>query len=93
MKMMKAATDKINSDKEKAAGIAAEWTKKPLEVERMSVPNIIYTVTPGEAYKTGLYRWFDMMNTLDKFQGTLKGKSKEDAFEMVHDLTLIEEVL
>ncbi len=93
VKMMKAATERINADKVKAAEIAAEWTKKPLEVERMSVPNIVYIVVPGEAYKTGLDRWFEMMNALNKFTGTLEGLSREEAFDRVHDLSIIEEVM
>lgn len=93
MKMMKEATDVINGDKAAAAKLAAEWTKKPIEVETMSVPNIVYTVGAGEAYTKGLHRWFDMMKEIDKFQGELKGMSNEDMFDKVHDLTFINKAM
>jgi NitT/TauT family transport system substrate-binding protein len=92
VRMIRAATDLINADKERAATLAHEWTRQPLEVESMSVPNIVYTVDPGEAYRRGLERWFDMMRELGKFEGVLKGLSNEEAFARVHDLSLLGEV-
>jgi len=89
--MIAAATDIINGNKKKAAEIAAEWTKNPLEVESMSVPNIVYTTSPGEAYRKGLFRWFDMMRDLGKFKGTLEGLTDEEAFARVHDLSFVKE--
>lgn len=89
IKMMKAGTDWINANKKEASKVASEWTKKEIEVETMSVPNIVYTSQPGEAYRTGLFRWFDMMTELDKFTGSLKGLSKDKAFAKVHDLSFI----
>ena len=90
VKMTAAATALINADKARAAEWAAEWTKKPIEVERMSVPNIVYTVTPDEAYRKGMDRWFDMMRELGKFTGRLKGLSDAEAFDAVHDLSFVQ---
>ena len=90
VRMMQAATEWINADKEAAASLAAQWTRKPLEVERMSVPNIVYTTAADEAYRTGLDRWFDMMRDLGKFQGELAGLSDAELFARVHDLSFLE---
>ena len=92
MAMIRAATDIINQDKAFAAEIAQQWTKKPAAVETRSIPNIVYTTTADEAYRRGLDRWFTMMRELDKFQGSLKGLSNEEAFARVHDLSILEEV-
>jgi hypothetical protein len=55
----------------------------------MSVPNIVYTVDTGDAYRNGLKKWFEMMGELDKFQGKIKGLSWDEAFEKTHDLSFL----
>jgi NitT/TauT family transport system substrate-binding protein len=92
IRMIRAATEVINADKDRAAKLAHDWTKQPLEVEKMSVPNIVYTVDPGEDYRRGLERWFDMMRELGKFEGTLKDRSNAEAFDRVHDLSVFGQV-
>ncbi|MBN2492578.1 MAG: ABC transporter substrate-binding protein [Planctomycetes bacterium] len=92
VKLIRAATEVINADKERAAELAHQWTKQPLEVERSSVPNIVYTVDAGDAYRLGMERWFEMMRERDTFQGVLKELSNADAFARVHDLSFLRSV-
>ena len=87
--LIKTATTWINANKVEAAKVASEWTKQDIAVEEMSVPNIVYMAKADDQYKTGLYRWFDMMDELDKFTGTLKGLSSDQIFEKVHDLSYV----
>ncbi|MEN8149402.1 MAG: ABC transporter substrate-binding protein [Planctomycetota bacterium] len=91
--MMYNTTKFIQESPEAAGMLAAEWTKKPMAVELESVPNIVYLMEPGEAYRKGLETWFGIMNEVGKFKGAIKGRSFEEAFELCHDLTLINEVI
>jgi NitT/TauT family transport system substrate-binding protein len=89
--MLRASTALILEDRAEAARLAAAWTKQPEAVERRSVPNIDYVMDPGEGYRKGLETWFGIMTEVGKFQGSLKGKSWDEAFALVHDLSLVEE--
>jgi NitT/TauT family transport system substrate-binding protein len=93
LKMLYSTTQLIREDPAAAGRLAAQWTKKPEAVELKSVPNIVYLMEPGEAYRKGLETWFGIMEGIGKFQGDLKGKSFDEAFRKGHDLTLIEEVM
>ena len=59
----------------------------------MSVPNIVYVMEPGESYKLGLATWHAMMEEIGKFGGRLKGIGFEEAYDLGHDLTLIQEAM
>ncbi len=91
--MLAAATETINGNGETAAKLAAAWTKRSIEVESQSVPNIVYVMEPGESYRNGLATWHSMMEKIGKFSGRLKGVPFDQAFNIGHDLTLIEEAL
>jgi len=91
--MMRETTAFIREEPEEAAVLAARWTKKSEEVERRSVPNIVYLMDPGEGYREGLRVWHGMMDEIGKFDGRLEDKGWEEAFEMGHDLSLVQEVM
>jgi NitT/TauT family transport system substrate-binding protein len=83
----------IGEHPEEASKLAAEWTRNDLEVEAMSVPNIVYTTDPGETYRAGLRTWLETLPEADRFEGTLAGKSWEECFEATHDLDLYHEMM
>jgi NitT/TauT family transport system substrate-binding protein len=89
--MMRAATAHIRENPDEAARLASEWTKRPIEVESASVPNIVYVMDPGDEYRRGLETWFGIMKDIGKFQKDLKDATWDEAFERVHDLSLIQE--
>jgi len=93
LRLVHGTTELIHEDPAWAAELAAAWTKNELEVERRSVPRILYTTDPGDDYRTGLRTWLGIMNELDQFEGSLKGVDFDTAFELGHDLSLYEEML
>ncbi len=93
LKLVNATTEFIGEKPADAARLAAAWTKQDAAVENSSVPNIVYVTDPGEGYRKGLKVWLDMMSGIDKFEGRLKGKGFEEAFDLGHDLTLYEEMI
>ena len=89
--LMKCCTGMINADKAMAAQLGAKWTKAPLEVEQASVPNIVYKIVPDRAYRKGLEQWYETMNRMGVYQGSLAGLSFAEMFAKVHDLSFIEQ--
>ncbi len=83
----------IGENPEQASRLAAEWTRNDPEVEAMSVPNIVYTTDPGDAYRAGLKTWLESMHAAGQFEGALKDLGWQESFDLVHDLTLHEEAL
>jgi NitT/TauT family transport system substrate-binding protein len=91
MKLTLLATAMINADKTRAAELAATWTKVPLEVERDSVPSIVYLGEFTDSWRRGMIVWADMMNEIGKFTKELKGKTGDAFLRITCDTSLIEE--
>ncbi len=85
------ATDYINEDKKKAAQLAAEWTKLPLEIELDSVPTINYIAEFTEAYIKNLIVWAEIMNEMNQFSGELKDKKGEEFIKLTCKMEPLEE--
>ncbi len=93
LRLMHSATEYILSHPDRAAELAARWTKMELAVERRSVPHIAYLAEFSDAYRKGLRTWFAMMKELGQFHGRLKDLDAEQAFALTHDTSLLEEAI
>ena len=93
LKVLHASTDIINAHQDLASRYAAEWTKLPEEVERSSVPTVNYMNVATPAWIAGMETWAEMMTEIEKFTGTLKGKTPEEIVQLSCDLSLLEETL
>jgi NitT/TauT family transport system substrate-binding protein len=91
LKLVHHTTDFIHANPETAARLAAEWTANEPAVEAASVPNIVYTTSPDEAYREGMKTWFEIMKETEEFTGILADLGWEESFALGHDLTLYEE--
>ena len=83
---------------ERVVGVRGKGNKErtvPLEpeVEAMSVPNIVYTTDSGDAYRAGMKTWFEIMQEVGQFEGSLQEATWEESFELGHDLSLYEEAI
>ena len=88
--LMKCATSMINADKAAAVVDGARWTKTPEEVEKLSIPNIIYKITPDAGYRKGLAQWYENMQGLKFLNQDLAGLPFPDFYQRVHDFSFIE---
>jgi NitT/TauT family transport system substrate-binding protein len=91
MKLTLLATEWINADKIRAAGLAAKWTKIPLDVEKDSVPSIIFLAEFTDSWNQGMIVWADIMDEIGKFTKDLKGKTGDEFLGIICDTSLIEE--
>ena len=89
LKTILLATKYINENKDEAAEIASKWTKQPLEVEKMSVPAIVYIAEPTQSYIKGMETWGAIMNDIGKFKGQLANKTPEEINEQLLDFSFI----
>lgn len=93
LKVLIAATDVINNDKQAAALTAAAWTRQNPAVEKDSVPGINYTAVPGPAYMDGLKVWATLMAEERQFTGRLKGLEPAAVVELICDMSVCSEAL
>lgn len=91
MTLTLAATAYIRSDPGRAAEKAAAWTKLPVEVERDSVPSIVYLAEFTPSWKKGMHTWADIMNEIGKFQGELKGRKGDAFLDLLCDTSLMDD--
>lgn len=91
LKTMLVATERIHSDKDRAAQIAADWTRTALEVEQSSVPNIHYMAKPDERWFKGMKTWVELMQETAAFTDRFANKAPQAVIHQLCDFSLIEE--
>lgn len=91
LKVILMATQLINEDKELAIKDASKWTKISEEIERDSVPSIVYLAIPTKRWKAGMVTWIEMMNEIGKFKGDLANLKAEDVEAKLYDFSLVDE--
>jgi NitT/TauT family transport system substrate-binding protein len=84
------ATLEINADKDRAAEIAAEWTRTPLEVEQKSLQNIEYLAVADTRWEEGLKTWILMMQENKHFRERFATASPEDVRDHLCDFRFIQ---
>lgn len=79
----------VLAHRDEAIGIASQWTRQPIDVEKRSVPTVTYITTPDTRWRRGMRIWFEMMNELGQFTGRLKGLKLDQMHECVADYSLV----
>lgn len=59
---------------EESAVIASRWTGAPLEVERRSIPTVVYGSEPTPTWNRGMETWFALIREQELFTGRLAGR-------------------
>ena len=85
------ATDYINSNQDIAVKSASEWIGTSIAVEEKSIPTSGYLTDPNQVWLKGIYTWAHIMDDLGHIKGALQGKTDDDIYSLLLDLSLIEE--
>lgn len=72
-----------NDRHEEAGAIAAEWLGLPAEAGRMS--NLIFLNDFSDSWLAGADRYLNMLNDMNKLNGSVKGKSIEECKDLLID--------
>lgn len=78
-----------NDNREEAGSIAAEWLGLPAEAGRMS--NLFFLNDFNDAWLAGANRYLGMLNSMNKLNGDIKGKSIEECKDLLIDETWLKE--
>ncbi len=85
VKLLAAASEWINENQAEAGRIAAQWIGIPEEATEHAT--IVYGADPNEAWLKGAGVYLDVLNGMDSFKGSLKGKTLEEAIPLVFDFS------
>ncbi len=80
-----------NDDKKQAADISAAWIGVPAAAVEKS--SIIYTTDPTENWMKGEGIFLDMLNSMNKFKGPLKGSDLQTVTSLLYDFSFVEKSL
>jgi NitT/TauT family transport system substrate-binding protein len=89
--LMTQATRWCNTNKTETAKISAEWIGVPKEAVEKS--DIIYTTDPTKNWMRGEGVFLDMLNSMNKFKGSLKDKDLASATPLLYDFSFVEKSL
>ncbi len=92
LRLMHAATGRINADKTAAGKLAAQWTKLEEEVEIHSVGTVKYLNEFTESWKKGMIIWAKVMQDLGKYSNDLKDLEGKEFLARLCDFTILDEV-
>lgn len=76
-----------NDHKADEGKLLAAWTGAPAEAVEKSA--IVFTSDASENWMNGQAQYLDMLNSMDKFRGSLKGKSLAEVKDLVFDLSFL----
>ncbi len=91
LELITIATDYINEDPQIAVKSASSWIGTSEAVETNSIPTSMYLTEPNELWLNGAYTWVEAMDELGHLQGSLKGRTKEEALSALVDISIINE--
>ncbi len=83
------ATDRINTDLNKAVDASTRWIGTSPQVETMSIPTSGYSMAQTRQWQGTMDKWMVAMNQLGTFTGQLKGLPPTQACNKVYDMTLL----
>lgn len=83
------SSDWCNQHKGEVAAITADWIGVPAAAVEKST--IIYTTDPSENWLRGVSIYMDMLNKMDKFKGSLKGKKLDEAKPLLFDFSFVKQ--
>lgn len=89
--LMTFATGWCNTNKTETAKISADWIGVPKEAVEKS--DIIYTTDPTENWMKGEGVFLGMLNSMNKFKGSLKDKDIASATPILFDFSFVEKSL
>ena len=76
-----------NGHKAEEGQVLSAWTGAPAEAVQKSA--IVYTSEASENWMKGQGEYLAMLNSMDKFRGSLKGKSLAEVQDLVFDLSFL----
>ena len=85
------ATDYINANQAIAVKSASDWIGTSIAVEEKSIPTSGYLTEPNKTWLQGIYTWARSMDELGHIKGALRGKTDQQVYDLLLDLSLIEE--
>jgi NitT/TauT family transport system substrate-binding protein len=91
LKLIIAATDRINADPQVAIDVAVEWTHSPREVEERSIPTVRYVGRFTDDWLAALATYCGMMQEVDAFKGKYKDMAPEKIVSDAVDTTLCDQ--
>ncbi len=80
----------INRDLDTTVAAAVRWIGTSEAVERMSIPTSGYSMETSEQWYEAMGQWAVVMDGLDVFRGSLKGKTAEEVAKTAYDFSLLE---
>lgn len=89
--LMTAAADWSNAHKPETANISANWIGVPAQAVEKST--IIYTTNPTENWLKGEETFLGMLNSMNKFKGTMKGADLKAATPILFDFSFVKKTL
>lgn len=89
--LMTAASRWSNANKTETAKIAANWIGVPAQAVENST--IIYTTNPTENWLKGEDIFLSMLNSMNKFSGTMKGTDIQTATPILFDFSFVKKSL
>ena len=85
--LMAKSGDWCNAHKAEEGKLLNGWTGSPAEAVEKST--IVYTTAATDNWMRGQATYLDMLNTMNKFRGRLKGKTMDEARDLLFDLRFV----
>ncbi len=93
LELMAVATHYINTHRDKAVQYVAQWIGTTPEVEVVSMATSGYSMEPDQAFRDGMWVWYQEMAKLGKITNQLKDKTREEFEKLSYDFSLLEPAL
>ncbi len=88
MKLLTLSSEWCNANREEAAELSAVWYGVPVEATRSS--EMTYSTEPSPKWFKNASVYSKVLNEMGQFKGILKGKTLEEAKEIVFDFSFVE---
>lgn len=93
LELMAVTTHYINTKRDSAAALVAQWIGTTPEVELTSMATSGYSMEPDSAFYNGMWVWYQEMVGLEKITGRLKDKTREEFENLSFDFALLKPAL
>lgn len=90
-RLMTAAANWCNANKQDAAQITAQWIGVPTAAIEKST--IIYTTTPSANWMRGEATFMEILNRMSKLKGSFKGKALQEVESDIYDFRFVNAAL
>lgn len=75
----------MEKNPDEVPGICSDWLGTSIKDERVSLKCIKFTVDPTDAWKTGTFKYINLMQNLGEISGKLKGKTQDKISSLIFD--------